>query len=194
MIEGLVARTDLTAGSDEQKIADAYRSYMTRPASRRSTPSRCSPTWPPSAPPTPMRRPPSTWADPGPHRRLHLRHRHHDRSEGADRYVVSTGHRGLGLPNRDYYLEQRWADKKVLYQAYVERMLDHDRLGQARRERRRHRRLRNPHRRGALDADQNRNRDETYNEYTHRQLASEAPGFPWQAYYTPLSASARFRA
>src|SRR3989344_4462575 len=30
---------------------------------------------------------------------------------------------------------------------------------------------------------QNRNRDETYNEYTISQLASEAPGFPWQAYY-----------
>src|SRR5690606_19429831 len=28
MIEGLTARTDLAAGSDEQKIADAYRSYM----------------------------------------------------------------------------------------------------------------------------------------------------------------------
>jgi len=28
MIDGLAARTDLTPGSDEQKIADAYRSYM----------------------------------------------------------------------------------------------------------------------------------------------------------------------
>jgi putative endopeptidase len=28
MIDGLVARTDLAAGSDELKIADAYRSYM----------------------------------------------------------------------------------------------------------------------------------------------------------------------
>ena len=28
LILGLVARTDLAAGTDEQKIADAYRSYM----------------------------------------------------------------------------------------------------------------------------------------------------------------------
>jgi putative endopeptidase len=33
---------------------------------------------------------------------------------------------------------------------------------------------------------QNRNRDETYNEYTIARLAAEAPGFPWQDYYNAV--------
>ena len=187
MIEGLTARTDLTAGSDEQKIADAYRSYMDE---ARIEALDAQPLQPYLA----AIRAANT----------------HDLAavymgdtqgriggsifgtgittdqKAPTRYVVSTGQSGLGLPNRDYYLEQRWAEKKVLYQAYVARMLEM--IG-----------WENP----AASAEaivafetriaeahwtpiQNRNRDETYNEYTIAQLASEAPGFPWQDYYTAV--------
>ncbi|TAJ56817.1 M13-type metalloendopeptidase [Brevundimonas sp.] len=187
MIEGLVARTDLTPGSDEQKIADAYRSYMDE---GRIEALDAQPLQPYLA----AIRAANT----------------HDLAavymgetqgriggsifgtgittdqKAPTRYVVSTGQSGLGLPNRDYYLEQRWAEKKALYQAYVARMLEM--IGWD-----------NP----AASAEavvafetriaeahwtpiQNRNRDETYNEYTIAQLAAEAPGFPWQAYYTAV--------
>ena len=187
MIDALVARTDLTPGSDEQKIADAYRSYMD------------------------VARIEALDAQPlQPYLAAIRAADTHDKAavymgqtqgrigssifgtgitidqKAPTRYAVSTGQSGLGLPNRDYYLEQRWAEKKVLYQAYVARMLGM--IGWA-----------NPEQAAAdivafetriaeahWTPEQNRNRDETYNEYTISQLASEAPGFPWQAYYNAV--------
>ena len=187
MIDGLAARTDLTAGSDEQKIADAYRSYMDE-ARIEALDAQ------PLAPYLAAIRTADT----------------HDKAavymgstqgrvggsifgtgittdqKAPTRYVVSTGQSGIGLPNRDYYLAERWADKKVLYQAYVARMLEM--IG-----------WENPVENAAAivafetriaeahwTPEQNRNRDETYNEYTIAKLAEEAPGFPWQDYYNAV--------
>ncbi|MBJ7448475.1 MAG: peptidase M13 [Brevundimonas sp.] len=187
MIDDLAARTDLTAGSDEQKIADAYRSYMDE-ARIEALDAQ------PLAPYLAAIRAADT----------------HDKAavymgstqgkvggsifgtgittdqKAPTRYVVSTGQSGIGLPNRDYYLAERWADKKVLYQAYVARMLEmigwdspvesaaaivafETRIAEAH-----------------WTPEQNRNRDETYNEYTIAKLAEEAPGFPWQDYYNAV--------
>ncbi|MBA4803777.1 MAG: peptidase M13 [Brevundimonas sp.] len=184
MIEALVARTDLAPGSDEQKIADAYRSYMDE---ARIEALDAQPLQPYLA----AIRAADT------HDKLAVYMGETQGRVGGSifgtgitidqkaptRYVVSTGQSGLGLPNRDYYLEERWAEKKALYRAYIERMLGM--IG-----------WENPA--AAADAIlafetriaeahwtpvQNRNRDETYNEYTIARLAAEAPGFPWQAYY-----------
>jgi putative endopeptidase len=184
MIEGLTARTDLAAGSDERKIADAYRSYMdedriealdARPLQPYLAAIRAANTHDLAA--------------------VYMGQTQ-GRVGGSifgtgittdqkapTRYVVSTGQSGLGLPNRDYYLEARWAEKKALYITYVGRM-----LAMAGWDR--------PFTTAAEVVDfetriaeahwtpiQNRNRDETYNEYTIARLASEAPGFPWQRYY-----------
>ncbi len=187
MIEGLVARTDLVAGSDEQKIADAYRSYMD---TARIEALDAQPLQPYLA----AIRAANTH---------HLAAVYMGQTQGRiggsifgtgiatdqkapNRYVVTTGQSGLGLPNRDYYLEARWAEKKVLYQAYVARMLEM--IG-----------WENPVESAAAVVAfetriaeahwtpiQNRNRDETYNEYTIAQLAAEAPGFPWQDYYNAV--------
>ena len=40
-----------------------------------------------------------------------------------DHYAVHLGQGGLGLPDRDYYIQPQFAAKIVLYQSYVERML-----------------------------------------------------------------------
>jgi len=187
MIEALIARTDLVPGSDEQKIADAYRSYMdedriealdARPLQPYLAAIRAANT----------------------HDAMAVYMGQTQGRVGASifgtgisidqkaptRYVVSTGQSGIGLPNRDYYLDARWAQQKVLYQAYVARMLEmigwenptaaaeaivafETRLAEAH-----------------WTPIRNRNRDETYNEYTIAQLASEAPGFAWQDYYTAI--------
>jgi putative endopeptidase len=187
MIDGLVARTDLAAGSDERKIADAYRSYMDEERIE-ALDAR------PLAPYLAAIRAADT------HEKAAVYMGETQGRIGGSifgtgittdqkaptRYVVATGQSGLGLPNRDYYLEQRWADKKVLYQAYVARLLGM--IG-----------WENPEQAAAdivafetriAEAHwtpiQNRNRDETYNEYNIAQLASEAPGFPWQDYYTAV--------
>ena len=187
MIQGLTARTDLTGGSDEQKIADAYRSYMDEDRIEALDAA-------PLAPFLAAIRAANT---------RDLAAVYMGQTQGRlgssifgtgittdqkapTRYVVSTGQSGLGLPNRDYYLEERWAAKKVLYQAYVARMLGL--IG-----------WENPEQSAAeivafetriaeahWTAVQNRNRDETYNEYTIASLAAEAPGFPWQAYYNAV--------
>ncbi|MDI1327838.1 MAG: peptidase M13 [Brevundimonas sp.] len=187
MIEGLTARTDLTAGSDEQKIADAYRSYMDEARIE------------------------ALDAQPlNPYLAAIRAANTHDLAavymgetqgriggsifgtgittdqKAPTRYVVSTGQSGLGLPNRDYYLEQRWAEKKVLYQAYVARMLEmvgwENPTASAEAIVAFETRIAEAH----WTPIQNRNRDETYNEYSIAQLASEAPGFPWQAYYSAV--------
>jgi len=187
MIDALVARTDLVPGSDEQKIADAYRSYMDE---GRLEALDAQPLQPYLA----AIRAANT------HSAMAV---YMGQTQGRiggsifgtgisidqkapTRYVVSTGQSGLGLPNRDYYLEARWAEKKALYITYVGRM-----LAMAGWER--------PFTTAAEVVEfetriagahwtpiQNRNRDETYNEYTIAELASEAPGFSWQAYYTAV--------
>lgn len=187
MIDALVARTDLVAGSDEQKIADAYRSYMDE-ARLEALDAQ------PLQPYLAAIRAANT------HDAMAVYMGQTQGRVGSslfgtgistdqkapNRYVVSTGQSGLGLPNRDYYLDARWAEKKVLYQAYVARMLEM--IGWD-----------NPVENAAAilafetriaeahwTPIQNRNRDETYNEYTIARLTSEAPGFAWQAYYTAV--------
>src|SRR5581483_10127721 len=40
-----------------------------------------------------------------------------------ERYAIYLGQAGLGLPDRDYYLEPSFAAQKAKYQAYVAQML-----------------------------------------------------------------------
>ncbi|HWU49901.1 MAG TPA: M13-type metalloendopeptidase [Asticcacaulis sp.] len=97
--------------------------------------------------------------------------------------VLYAGQAGLGLPDRDYYLEAAYADKLKAYQAYVAQMLSMA---------------------GYPDADKNageivafetelakvswtraQRRDPiaTYNPMSEADLASFAPGFGWQPYF-----------
>jgi len=97
-------------------------------------------------------------------------------------HVTYMTQAGLGLPNRDYYLDAKFAEKKVAYQAYVAQILTM--AGWA-----------NPAKAAAdivaLEtaiaeahwpiADQ-RDADKTYNAKTIAELEALAPGFPWQAW------------
>jgi predicted metalloendopeptidase len=100
-----------------------------------------------------------------------------------DRYVVSAGQSGLGMPNRDFYLSPLYADKKELYLAYIARMLEmigwEDPAGNAQRILDLETQIAQAHWTPA----ENRNRDRTYNEYTIQQLVSDAPGFDWTGYF-----------
>jgi putative endopeptidase len=184
MIDGLAARSDLVAGSDELKIADAYRSYMD------------------------VARIEALDAQPlQPYLAAIRAADSHDamaaymgRTVGGlggsffatgigtdqkqpDRYVTSAGQSGLGLPNRDYYLSPLYADKKTQYQAYVARMLEmigwEDPVGNAERIVALETAIAEAH----WTPIENRNRDRTYNEYTIQQLAADAPGFDWNGYF-----------
>ncbi|WP_426041566.1 M13 family metallopeptidase [Brevundimonas sp. TWP2-3-4b1] len=184
MIDTLVARTDLQAGTDEQKIADAYRSYMdtariealdARPLQPFLTAIRAADS----------------------HEALAAYMGQTIGGLGGsffgtgittdqkdpDRYVVSTSQSGLGLPNRDYYLSPLFAEKKVKYEAYVAQMLEmigwDDPAGTAAAIVAMETKIAEAHWTPA----ESRDRDRTYNEYTIQRLAADAPGFDWQGYF-----------
>ena len=185
LVTGLAGRSDLTPGSDEYKIAELYRSYMDE---ERIEALDAQPLQPYLA----AIRAADT------HEKMAVYMGGTQGRLGAsifatgitidakrpNEYVVSAGQAGIGLPNRDYYLSPLYADKKEKYQAYVARMLEmigweapvetaaalvalETRVAEAH-----------------WTPIQNRNRDETYNEYTIAKLAEDAPGFAWADYFT----------
>jgi putative endopeptidase len=97
-------------------------------------------------------------------------------------YAVYAATGGLGLPDRDYYLQPAFAEKKAKYQAYVEQMLTM--IGWDR-----------PKENAAAivafetrlaDASwsriQQRDRDKTYNPRSLAELQAMTPGFDWNRY------------
>jgi putative endopeptidase len=105
-----------------------------------------------------------------------------DDSKNPDYYVLYMGQSGLGLSDRELYLQEKFAPQKSRYQQYVAQMLGM--VGWA-----------NPEAAAAnvvaLETQianahwtraESRNRDKTYNPMTQAQLASTAPGFPWATF------------
>jgi putative endopeptidase len=89
---------------------------------------------------------------------------------------------GIGLPDRDYYLDAKWAPQKAKYQAYIAQVLGY--AGWA-----------NPEASAKAIVDletriaqahwtraDSRDRDKTYNAMTPAELAAMAPQFPWAEY------------
>jgi putative endopeptidase len=102
--------------------------------------------------------------------------------KNPDRYALYMSQAGLGLPDRDYYLEAKFAEKKAAYQAYVARTLKL--AGWA-----------NPdaHAKAIVDLEtkiaevswkraDSHDPDKIYNPYTIAELEKLAPAFPWRAY------------
>jgi putative endopeptidase len=97
-------------------------------------------------------------------------------------YAVHAGTSGLGLPDRDYYLQASFADKKAKYQAYVQQILTlagwekpaenakavvdfETKLAEA-----------------TWARAERRDRDMTYNPATLAELQAMTPGFNWKRY------------
>ncbi len=185
LVTGLAARTDLTPGSDEYKIAELYRSYMDEARIEQLDAQ-------PLQPYLAAIRAADT------HEKMAVYMGGTQGRLGAsifatgittdakrpNEYVVSAGQAGIGLPNRDYYLSPLYADKKEKYQVYVARMLEmigwENPVETAARIVALETRVAEAH----WTPIQNRNRDETYNEYTIAKLAEDAPGFAWADYFT----------
>ncbi|MBA3811113.1 MAG: peptidase M13 [Caulobacteraceae bacterium] len=103
-------------------------------------------------------------------------------AKAPTRYAVYLGQAGLGLPDRDYYLEASFAPQKAKYLAYVAQTLKAidwpDAEGQAK---------------AIVDLEtriaqaswskvEQRDPVKTYNAMTPAELAAAAPGFDWAAY------------
>ena len=106
-----------------------------------------------------------------------------------DRYTVYMSQSGLGLPTRDYYLEEKFADKAVAYEAFLAQMLTF--AGEENAEERAaavyamEKRIAEVH----WDRAKSRNRDLTYNPYTLETLEAEMPGLPWRLIVQGLGVS-----
>lgn len=90
---------------------------------------------------------------------------------------------GLGLPDRDYYLTDAFADKKAKYEAYIAQMLRlvaypnaaaaaHDIVA-----------METKIAEVSWPRAQRRDRTKTYNAMTPAEVATFAPGFDWAAYF-----------
>lgn len=99
----------------------------------------------------------------------------------TDRYVTYVTQSGLGMPNRDYYLDEKFADKRPKYIAYIERALSLAGVEGAAEKAQ-----------GIFDLEKKmaevhwepakrRNRDLTYNLKTIDELKAFAPEMPWDA-------------
>jgi putative endopeptidase len=97
-------------------------------------------------------------------------------------YAVYLGQGGLGLPDRDYYLEPSFAAQKTAYQAYVAQVLhlddwpDADAQAQAIVE------METQVAKVSWTIAQDRDPTKTYNPMTPQALAAAAPGFDWAAF------------
>jgi putative endopeptidase len=103
--------------------------------------------------------------------------------KNVGRYAVYVGQAGLGLPDRDYYLEPAFAAQKSAYQAYVAGLLTligwpdaqtqaaavvgfETRIAQA-----------------SWTKAEQRDPDKSYNPMTRAELEAFAPDFPWKPFF-----------
>ena len=105
-----------------------------------------------------------------------------DDAKDPTRYAVYLLQGGLGLPDRDYYLEDQFAPQKAKYQAYVAQMLTlagwPDPAGQAKAIVA----LETEIARVSWASAERRDPNKTYNPVKTADLATFAPGFPWKAF------------
>ncbi len=104
-------------------------------------------------------------------------------AKAPDRYAIELSADGLGLPDRDYYLQPAFAAKKAAYQSYAQQLLTmvgwQDPAGSAA---------------TVVDFEsklaeaswtraERRDRDKTYNPVSLEQLRALAPDFDWGAFF-----------
>jgi putative endopeptidase len=103
--------------------------------------------------------------------------------KNPDRYLTDLGQSGLGLPDRDYYLNQdaKFQEIRDQYRAHLEKMLalagEHDAAGQARQILELETKIADSH----WPRAKRRERDLTYNLRTFTDLERLTPDFPWKA-------------
>ena len=103
--------------------------------------------------------------------------------KNPDRYVVTVGHGGLGLPDRDFYLrdDAQFATIRGQYREHIERLLALAGRPDAAASAQTILALETEIARHHWPRAERRDRDKTYNPRTRAGLASLAPGFPWDA-------------
>jgi putative endopeptidase len=97
-------------------------------------------------------------------------------------YAVYVGQGGLGLPDRDYYLESSFAAQKTAYQAYVAQMLRLVDWPDAEAQAAAIVDMESQIAKVSWSRTQDRDPTKTYNPMSPEELAQAAPGFDWAAF------------
>jgi len=105
-----------------------------------------------------------------------------DDAKNPDRYAIYLSTGGLGLPDRDYYLEARFADKKAAYEKYVAQMLGMVQWPDAESAAKELVALETRIAEISWTRAEQRNRDKTYNPMSLTELQAYAPGFQWSEF------------
>jgi putative endopeptidase len=98
-----------------------------------------------------------------------------DDSKNPDYYVLYMGQSGLGLSDRELYLQEKFAPQKTRYQQYVAQTARHGRLAECRRAAGQGGRAGNQIADAHWTRAESRNRDKTYNPTTLAELQKSAP-------------------
>jgi putative endopeptidase len=108
----------------------------------------------------------------------------HQDNRDSTRYVVDIGQSGLGMPNRDFYLQNdaKLKDTREKYQAHVEKMLALAGHAHAREEAAQILELETAIAKAQWSAVENRDPVKAYNKLTIAQLKALAPGFDFAGY------------
>ncbi len=108
-------------------------------------------------------------------------------------YAIYVGQSGLGLPDRDYYLEPQFAAQKAAYQTYVAQMLTLAGWADAEAQAKAIVEMETEIAKVSWSIAQERDPNKTYNPMTPDELAKAAPGFDWAAFFkaAELGAPAR---
>jgi predicted metalloendopeptidase len=113
-------------------------------------------------------------------------------AKDSTRYLAEISQGGLGLPERDYYFrdDERTKAQRAAYLKHVARMFEliGDQPEAAERNAATVLAFETELARASMTAVDRRDIDKTYNKRTVAQLAAEAPGFPWHAYFDALGA------
>jgi putative endopeptidase len=101
----------------------------------------------------------------------------------SDEYIVEVGQAGLGLPDRDYYLDAKYKAKLDAYQVYLEKLLTLAKIADAKKAAAEIVALETQIAKAQWSKVQNRDVDKTYNKMTVAELVKLAPGFDWNVYF-----------
>ncbi|HQR80206.1 MAG TPA: M13-type metalloendopeptidase [Actinomycetota bacterium] len=114
----------------------------------------------------------------------------HQDNRDSTRYVLDMWQSGLGMPDRDYYLEESFAPQRRAYQEHVAAMLARCGVGTAEDAERivaLETRLAQAHWTNVA----NRDPVKTYNQYRLEELPDLTPGYDWDAYLSAVGVTGR---
>ncbi|HEX2560085.1 M13 family metallopeptidase [Phenylobacterium sp.] len=106
----------------------------------------------------------------------------YDDAKEPERYTVYLGQAGLGLPDRDYYLVERFAPQREKYVGYITKLLTLSGWQNSAEAAKQILALETEIAKVSWTRAERRDDDKTYNPYDVDQLATFAPGFSWRAF------------